>query len=494
MRSSPPTPHLFGRVPLAGNYPAAAVLALLALSPFLILTTATSLMRFQLMDELNATEFGLQLASGLSNAGYAFGAVAAADIVQRLPRRHVYLACEAGFVLSSVLALAAQEVIAFTFGLTLQGMFTGMLLVAALPPLITGHPASRVPTTAAVISLGLFGMVTLGPLVGGLVGSFGGWRLLFTSIAVLAAIGLTVGALTFESNDPPGQGTPFDWTGVPLALGATFLPFFGVSWLTRGEFSSPAFYAPVIVGLAMGIALVVTQYHRTRPLMPVKPISNTLPVTGTAGAMIVGATFTTLIELTEVFLLRVSHFSPEHVGTLVTTQLAGVVIAALLFARLVPTQFTPYLALSGILSISVGGAVLLALDTSNESVVVPIAMVFLGYGAGAGVTPGLFLAGFSVPAWQIGSTFALVELLRSEAAFLVGPVLLRLALEQDITSDGFLIAVWITLGVTVLGTLALVGLYLLGGARPHAPDIENWLAGQGTGYHSPALAARIRNL
>ncbi|WP_326609305.1 hypothetical protein OG949_03115 [Streptomyces scopuliridis] len=55
---------------------------------------------------------------------------------------------------------------------------------------------------------------------------------------------------------------------------------------------------------------------------------------------------------------------------------------------------------------------LLIASTANASAVVPVAALFLGFGAGAGVTPGLFLAGFSVPSAQIGPTFALVELLR----------------------------------------------------------------------------------
>ncbi|MFJ4923836.1 MFS transporter [Streptomyces sp. NPDC088725] len=492
MRSSPA--RLFTRVPLAGNYAAAVILALLALCPYLVLTTALSLMGPVLMRELDASRFELQLTGGLSNACYAFGAVASADLVQRAPRRTLYLICEGGFVVSGVLTLSAPGIGLFMAGVILQGLFTGMLLVVALPPLITGHGIDRLPTTAAVISLGLFGMVTLGPLVGGLVGSFNGWRELFAGLAVLAATGLTVGALTFESNEPPGRGTAFDWFAIPLALGATVLPFFGVSWLTRGDFTDAAFLVPVIVGILLGVVLVVSQYRKTHPLMPVRPISNTLPVTGTANAMLTGAAFTTLLELSEVYLLRIPHYAPVRVGLLVTPQIVGVFVAAVVFRKLVATQWVPYLALSGLVSVAVGGAVLLSATASNASAIVPVAALFLGFGAGAGVAPGLFLAGFSVPVWQIGATFALVELLRSEAAFLIGPVLLRIAMTPQSLVHGFHLAVVITLGVTVLGGLFLVGLFVLGGARPEPPDLDTWIAGEGTGYHSPALAARIRDV
>ena len=150
-------------VPLAGSYPAAVALALLALCPFLVLSSASALFEDQIMRDLGAGPFVIALASGLASAGYAFGAVLAADLVQRVPARSLFLACEVGFVAGSVLASVAPGPVAFVVGRTVQGVATGMLLVAALPPLVTNHGADKLPLTAAFVSLGLFGIVTLGP-------------------------------------------------------------------------------------------------------------------------------------------------------------------------------------------------------------------------------------------------------------------------------------------------------------------------------------------
>ncbi|MCF3963091.1 MFS transporter [Streptomyces fuscigenes] len=479
-------------LPLAGNYAGAVALALLALSPFLILTTSLTLFAPVLMRELDATRFELQVAAGMANAAYAFGAVASADLIQRVAARHVYISCEVGFVLSSVLALSAQTVGQFMAGVILQGLFTGMLLVAALPPLVITHGVDRIPTTAAVISLGLFGMVTLGPVVGGLVGSYNGWRLLYTSIAVLAAVGLTIGAMTFERNEPPNRRARFDWAAIPLALGTTALPFFGVAWLSRSSFSSPVFIVLVAVGLVFGALLVAGQYKKASPLMPMRPISNTLPVTGTLNAMVVGASFTTLLELVQLYLQEVAHYTPVRTGLLIAPQLLGIIISAAIFRRVVTTWGTPFLALSGIISVAIGAGILLGATTSNASPIVAVAMLFLGYGAGAGVAPGLFLAGFSVSSLQLGPTFALVELLRSEAAFLVGPVLLHLAMVQSSLQNGFHLSVLVILIFTVVCGVGLVTLWQLGGARTVAPDLDGWMSGVSTGYHSPPLLARVR--
>lgn len=484
--------RLLGHAPLADHYAAAVALALLALCPFIVLTTAVSLVERELATDLGAGRFSLELAAGLSNAGYAFGAVLAADLIQRVSGRRLYLCCESLFVAGSLLAALAPSIAVFTAGRVLQGLATGMLLVAALPPLVTRHGAARLPTTGAVVNLGLFGMVTLGPLVGGAAASAHAWRLLFGAVAALGVAGLVLGLAAFEGNEPPDRGMQFDWAAIPLALGATVLPFLGVSWLARGSFASVLFLAPLAVGLAFLVVLVLGQYRKQEPLMPVRPISHTLPVTGTGAAMIAGATFTTLLVLAELYLQRVRHESPLAVGGLVASQLLGLAAAAWLFRRALATKWTPILALSGLVAIVSGGALLLALSTATALWLVPLAALLLGFGAGAGVAPGLFMAGFSVPSSKIGRTFALVELLRSEAAFLLGPVLLALALELGLPG-GVHTGLVIALAVAAGGTCALVVLYLLGGARPHAPELEAWLDGDSSAYHSPPLAARVRD-
>jgi MFS family permease len=201
------------RVPLRGSYPAAVSLALLALCPFLVVSAASALFHDVLIRELPASAFGLALASGLAEAGYAFGAVIAADVVQRLSTRRVFLVCELLFVAGSLLTLFAPGIVAFAIGRVVQGIVTGMLLVAALPPLVTNHGADKLPLTAAFISLGLFGVTTLGPLAGGIVGSTQTWRPLFAIVAALAAAGFVAGVLAFEPTAPRAPGMGFDSPG-----------------------------------------------------------------------------------------------------------------------------------------------------------------------------------------------------------------------------------------------------------------------------------------
>ena len=257
-------PRRADRRPLAGSYSVAVALALLGLSPFIVVSTAGQLIENDLIHDLHATMFGIELTNALANAGYAFGAVLAADLIQRLPARRLYLSCETAFVAGALLSAFAPGIVTFLIGRSVQGVATGMLLVAALPPLVTRFGAARLPGTAAVIDLGLFGMVTLGPLAGGLSAATGQWRTMFVILAGLAALGMLLGVLGFAGGEQTSR-IGFDWSAIRVALISTVLPFLGIAWIAKDGFTSPGFLIPLCAGLLGLGTLLVRQFRKPKP-------------------------------------------------------------------------------------------------------------------------------------------------------------------------------------------------------------------------------------
>jgi hypothetical protein len=54
------------------------------------------------------------------------------------------------------------------------------------------------------------------------------------------------------------------------------------------------------------------------------------------------------------------------------------------------------------------------------------------------------------------------------------------------------IALWIGFGIAVAGGVIGVALYALGGARPQAPDLDSFVAGDCPAWDSPPLLALLR--
>ncbi len=253
------------------------------------------------------------------------------------------------------------------------------------------------------------------------------------------------------------------------------------------------------VGVAALVALVAYEYRRPEPLIPVKLLSTTLPVGGMLTAMVAGATFVAFDELVQTMFITSRHASPLHVGLLFWPQAVGVVVAAVLFAAIFRTRFVPVLALVGLGVLLAAGVMLETLGRPGHGGdgTVLVAAGLLGFGAGATVSPGLFLAGLAAPSRQVGPAFALVELLRSEATYIVAPIVLDVA-TGGVPAPGALGSGLGTLGWALVATLAatmigLVALFVGSGARLHKPDLSKWADNGEEALPSPPVAAPLRS-
>ena len=93
---------------------------------------------------------------------------------------------------------------------------------------------------------------------------------------------------------------------------------------------------------------------------------------------------------------------------------------------------------------------------------------------------------------SLGRAFALVELLRAEAAFAVAPVVLFLAQRAPDLGDGVHLGVELMLALAVVGLLVALGVPALSGARLRAPDLSAWLDDGDKALPSPLVGSRVR--
>jgi nucleotide-binding universal stress UspA family protein len=117
-----------------------------------------------------------------------------------------------------------------------------------------------------------------------------------------------------------------------------------------------------------------------------------------------------------------------------------------------------------------------------------------GLALGATVAPALFVAGFSLQSASLQRVFAIIELLRAVAAFMVAPILahVAIALPGDLNA-GTGVTLWIGLGLSIGGAVFGVAVYALSGARPQKPDLDEFLDGESPAWYSPPLLARLRS-
>jgi len=476
---------------LAGRYPAAAAMVIFALIPYLALSAAVQPLTPLIASNLHVSLQTLSLGSGLANAGYAIGTVLAVALAQHLPQRRLLVAYAALLVLGSLLTAAAQNPAMFITGHVLQGLCTSLMLIAAVPPLALGYGTAKLRETAVIMNLCIFGAVALGPTVGGIQASAHAWRPLFFVVAGISLAALVLSVLTFEDAPPGDRSAPMDPAAIGLAATGSVAAFFGASELLTHSFLSAVAFVPLVVGLALIVVLIAYQYLAKRPLLTIRSmLTSTMPVAGIVVALFAAAASVSATALTAAVLA--GHYGPLHLGLLYLPELGGAVLTAFALGVVINRRQMHYLPLAGMVFLAAGIAVFLVQIPPSATLTL-IGSGLTGIGLGASVAPALFVAGFSLPSASLQRVFAIVELLRAVAAFMIAPVFAHLAATVGGNlKTGTGIALWVGFGLAVGGALIGVVLYVLGRARPQAPDLERFMAGEAPAWYSPPLLDGLR--
>ncbi len=477
--------------PLAGRYPAAAAMVIFALVPYLGLSAALQPLTPIIRAQLHMSGQTMSLGLGMANAGYAVGTVLAVQLAQLLPQRRMMVLYAALLVLGSVLAAAATDPAMFIAGHVLQGVCTSLLLIAAVPPLALGFGLDKFRWTAMIMNVCIFGAVALGPVLGGIQAGAHAWRPMFWIVAAIAVTALALSLLTFEDAPPADPEAPRAPGVIGLAAAGCVAAFYGAAELLTHRLVGPQTLLPLLVGIGLVLILVVNQYQSRRPLLTIRTmLTSTVPVAGivvalAAAAASVSATVLTAAQLT-------GRYTPLHLGLLYLPELGGALLTAVALGVVLRTRAMHYLPLAGMAFLAAGIGVFLIRVPATESLTL-IGSGLTGIGLGASVAPALFVAGFSLEASSLQRVFAIVELFRAVAAFMIAPVFVHLAATVGGNPQaGTRIALWIGLGLAIGGAAVAVALYAVGGARAQEPDLERFMDGEGPAWYSPPLLARLR--
>jgi predicted MFS family arabinose efflux permease len=467
-------------------------MVMFALIPYLALSAAIGPITPIIGRDLHMSPQAMSLGSGMANAAYALGTVVAVQLAQLLRQRRMMVVYVSLLVTGSILAAAAQNPAMFIAGHVLQGLCTSLLLIAAVPPLALGFGVAKLRTTAVIMSMCIFGAVTLGPAIGGIQAEAHAWRPLFWVIAAISAAALVLSLLTFEDTPPADRSAPRAPAAIGLAAAGSVAAFYGASELLSHKFLDAHTFAPLLGGLALIVVLIVNQYRAKRPLLTIRTmLSSTIPVAGIVLALFAAAASVSATVLTAGLLS--GRYGPLHVGLLYLPELAGAILTAVLLGVVLNKRALQYLPLAGMVFLAAGIAVF-RIELPPTQALTLIGSGLTGIGLGATVAPALFAAGFSLPAASLQRVFAIVELLRAVAAFMIAPVFVHFAATvggNPTTGTG--IALWIGLGLAIAGAVVPVLLYLLGRARPQTPQLERFMGGEGPAYYSPPLLAAIRD-
>ncbi len=256
-------------------------------------------------------------------------------IAGRFGRKNSFIACMAGFTVTSMMCGAAQTLDQMILFRVLQGVFG-----AALSPLSQAIILDRYPPERRGAIMSIWGMVVmvgpiLGPTLGGYLTDNYTWRWVFYVNAPVGIIA-TAGLVIFLASDERSEPQRFDWTGFgffAVAIGA--LQFLLDRGTTKDWFSSSEIVTEAVLAGTGAYLFVVHFLTAKRTFIPHGLLADRNYISALALTFFIGLLMLATTALLPPFLQDLGGYSVLDTGLMLAPRGAGTMITMFVIGRII---------------------------------------------------------------------------------------------------------------------------------------------------------------
>jgi EmrB/QacA subfamily drug resistance transporter len=329
------------------------------------------------------------------------------------------------------LAWSAESLIAFR---VLQGLGGGMLIPLIQMVLAAAAGPARVGRVMAVVGVPAMLGPVLGPVLGGLIVSDAGWRLIFfINIPVCLAAVVATRAVVMPDLRRAAAAR-LDVAGLALLSPALVAIVYGLSQAgTNGSFGDAAVLAPIVAGLGLlaGFALHALR-TRGEPLIDVRLFRERSFASYSGVVFFVSMAMLGTALLLPLYYQQVRGEDALHAGLLLAPQGLGMGIALMVAGKLSDRLNPRPIILAGLALTATATAIYTQIGAHTSVALLSVAALIAGAGIGAALVPAMTgvykdLSGDAVPRatssirifQQLGGSFGiaiLAVILQQQAA------------------------------------------------------------------------------
>jgi EmrB/QacA subfamily drug resistance transporter len=333
--------------------------------------------------DLSASFTDLQWVIDAYTLALAAVVLTAGSLADRIGRRAVFAAGLGIFSIASLAAGIAPDATFLNVARAVQGIGGAAMFAVSLALVAQEFAAGKERATAMGIYGATIGVaVAVGPLVGGAITTWLGWRwVFFLNVPIgVAAVAVTFAKLR-ESRDP--NATRADWLGLTSLSTGLFLLVLG---LLRGN--DEGWGSPLILGLFAGAVLMLAAFTAIErrvpePMLPLDLFRSRAFTGVQIAAFAVSASLFALFLYLTLYLQNYLGYSPLQAGLrYLPVTLAPFFVAPLAVALMERVQARVLLAIG---LAGVGGGLLLMSDLTSSSSWTALLPGFIVAGIGVGL-------------------------------------------------------------------------------------------------------------
>ena len=247
------------------------------------------------------------------------------------------------------------------------------IIAAAMPRRELGRGIGLQGTAQA---LGL----ALGPAVGGLLVTLGGWRWIFFVNVPVGLIGVLLGLLLIPRSRHLAERRPFDWSGLAFLLPSVAALLLAVSYGNEREWTSAPILSALVLALVAAFLFVLREKSARPPLLDLSLFSTRSFTTGISSSLLSYVILFATLFVVPYLLESTLGMSVGRAGLELVSLPVGLGLAAPVAGRLADRFGARPLTVVGMVLTSAMLGVLAIEHGSTVSLLVELALVGVGLG------------------------------------------------------------------------------------------------------------------
>ena len=252
-----------------------------------------------------------------------------------LGRRYMMMAALVLFIAASLFCALAPNVTVLTIARLIQGLGGGGLMTLSQALVGEAIPARERPRFQGYLATIVVCSASFGPVAGGVLTQYFGWRSVFYVNLPLGAIALV---LALRLPQIPGRGEGFHFDTMGLIFFAAFVApiLLALEQVQRLDTASPTTICILLAISILSVLLLMRQERRTSwPLLPVKLLRKPAIWRCDGLAAFHGAALLSLITFIPIYCRVARGYSASEIGVLLLPLSVGVGFGSMITSRLV---------------------------------------------------------------------------------------------------------------------------------------------------------------
>lgn len=279
------------------------------------------------------------------------------------------------FTVASLLSALAPSVVALLIFRILQGIGGAMIFVTGLAIITSAFPPQERGKAIGINLASVYIGLSLGPVLGGFLTQYFGWRSLFYSMIPLGVLIIVISTWKLKDEWAVCKGEKFDFKGSILYSIALVMLMYGFSILP-----SALGFTMLILGILGLVGFVICELRVESPVLNIKLFKNTTFAFSNLAALInYSATFA-VVFLLSLYLQYIKGFQADYAGLILIVQPVLMALLSPFAGRLSDRFEAQIIASAGMALCTIGLAFFVFIDANTSIAFIMVGLSILGIG------------------------------------------------------------------------------------------------------------------